>query len=247
MAALLLGASWLGLTVEARAATSDAYQFPMRPGTPAWSALKTHGEMLAATQVPLSVLKEMSTEGLVETCLDYPLLFEIYLYSAPQDGFEKVSARFNGLQELLLRSDAGAQLVQRYKRVDPAAIPEEWGPSQRGQHAAMLGQLELMLAQYSVLRGMVPALRLELLAESLRKTEAKRVWPRTFGPSGQERTAFLVGRVLEAQGLIGGTHIWLSPTRERAQAFLSTGLGADPTLVDAILGAARKVLQLPPD
>ena len=247
LAAFLLSAPLLGLTFEARAEPSDAYQFPIRPGMTGWSALKTHDEMLAATQVPTSILQAMSTEGLVETCLNYPLLFEVYLYSAPQDGFEKLSARFNGLQELLRRSDAGAHLVQRYRMVDPTAIPEQWGSKQRGQHAASIGHLELTLAQYAVLRAAAPSLRLELLAECLRKAEAKRTLPNTFGPSGQERTAFLAGRVLQVDGLIDSTHISLSPMREKAQTFLHTGLGADPTLVEAILLAARKVLQLPPD
>lgn len=234
----------LPFSSPAHAEGSDAYDFPIRPGMPAWATLKTHDDMLAATQVPTAILHAMSTEGLVETCLAYPLLFEIDLYSSPQGGFEAVSARFNGLQELLRRSDAGALLMQRYRNTSPM-MSEGWGAKQRGQHAAIIDHIELILAQYAVLRSADSSLRLELLAECLRKAEVKRTLPNSFGFAGLERTAFLAGRILEVQRLIDSTHIALNPMRAKAHAFLRSGVSADATLVDAILLAARSVLQLP--
>ena len=76
---------------------------PHKPGTEAWQALSTHEDMLKACQIPAEILKTVSTEELIELCLAYPLLGDIFAYNGIQEGISKVSARFNGLQELFKR------------------------------------------------------------------------------------------------------------------------------------------------
>ena len=80
---------------------TDAYDFPIKPGTPEWAALKSHEEMLQVCQVPESILQEMSTEGLIETCLNYPLYWEWLAYSNLQQGFETVASRFSPVLDCL--------------------------------------------------------------------------------------------------------------------------------------------------
>ena len=58
---------------------SDAYVFPIQPGSDAWRAFMQHTDMVAATQVPLKTLQSMSTEGLIETVLSYPLRIDMLL------------------------------------------------------------------------------------------------------------------------------------------------------------------------
>lgn len=72
--------------------------------------------MLKACQIPAEILKTVSTEELIELCLAYPLLGDIFAYNGIQEGISKVSARFNGLQELFKRKDNASLLFEKMKK-----------------------------------------------------------------------------------------------------------------------------------
>jgi len=55
-----------------------AYEYPVRPGSDEWLELKTHDEKLRVTQLPEDILKNLSTEDLLEVCMDYPLLIDAF-------------------------------------------------------------------------------------------------------------------------------------------------------------------------
>jgi hypothetical protein len=61
--------------------------------------------MLNVCQIPENVLQNMSTEDLIQTCLNYPLKLDVYAYSNFKNGIEQVSLQFNGFAELLSRTD----------------------------------------------------------------------------------------------------------------------------------------------
>jgi hypothetical protein len=115
--------------------TSDAYDFPIKPGTDAWRAFNSHQEMLNACQIPESILQNMSTSGLVETVMNYPLLSDMLAFDNIQEGFNSVASSFNGLSTLLQRNDAGTVLLTKYRVMDPAAIPGNWTDLQKGEYA----------------------------------------------------------------------------------------------------------------
>lgn len=50
----------------------DSYNFPIRPGTEEWISLDSYEARLNAYNIPEDILRNMSTLGLVETCLIYP-------------------------------------------------------------------------------------------------------------------------------------------------------------------------------
>lgn len=78
---------------------ADAYyDYPVKGGTEEWKSFTNLNEMLEACQISESILKKMSTAGLVETVLNYPLLGNMFAYNFPQQGFEAATAQFNGLK-----------------------------------------------------------------------------------------------------------------------------------------------------
>ena len=95
---------------------TDAYIFPKYEGerSLAWE------EAVEFYQVPDTVLKSMSTKGLVETCLSYPLFASNMIFSnvSMYSGFKSTIREFNGLTELLNREDAGRILLNVYKTKD---------------------------------------------------------------------------------------------------------------------------------
>lgn len=111
---------------KADLAYDDAYDYPIKGGTEEWKRFTSHDEMLKACQIPDAILKDMSTAGLVETVMNYPLYGDIYAYSSFQVGLNAIAAQFNGLAELLIRDDAGIELL-RYKVMKLKKKPEEEG------------------------------------------------------------------------------------------------------------------------
>ena len=153
----------------------DAYEFPIRPGMKEWKALSSHPEMLKACQIPEPLLRKMSTSGLIETVLNYPLyMLTVLAYDSMQQGFDTMTKQFNGIAELLKRRDAGAGLLARYRGMDPAGFKE--GPAEEGagKYHFYFYRVELLLAQDNVRAGLTETQRVELQKELLVKYEVKK-------------------------------------------------------------------------
>jgi hypothetical protein len=217
---------------------TDAYDFPIKPGTSEWAALQTHGEMVAACQVPEPILRDMSTAGLIETCLNYPLIGDMGAYNSWQQGFDRVAARFNGLQELLRRPDAGTKLLAHYRQMEPAGIRKKGTSLKKGQYAVTFQYVEILLAQEPVLSSMTAAERRDLLAACLDKVRAKQ--EPDYNVVDVAYTAWVMGRIL----------VMDAPDRlaleERAESeltyFLADGRIVNEQVMDEILTRARQYL-----
>lgn len=91
-----------------------AYVFPITPNSEEWNTLGTAEEMREATQIPEELLQMMSTKELIIMIENYPLLCDLYAYGSLQEGYERIKAQFNGIEELLLRSDSYLELLAAY-------------------------------------------------------------------------------------------------------------------------------------
>lgn len=176
---------------------NDAYVFPIRPGSDAWRALQTHQEMLNATQIPVGRLQQMSTAGLVDTVLRYPLLGDILADFELQTGFERVSDMFNGLTELARRSDSGRILALRYQAMDPATVNLHWPIEQQGEYALSFTYVEVFLAQPFCLANLTANERRALLIDALHKQRRKLQHFAVYGYSAQEQSGLLIARILQ--------------------------------------------------
>jgi len=228
LAVLALAAS--AFTVNAtNASAGETFEFSVLPGTAAWAALKTHQEMEAATQIPQPVAAAMPTDKLLDVALRYPLTLDAVAFNSVQEGFEVVVSRFNGLSELLARPDAAAVLLQRYRAAQVAVTGDPDG-LQAGDQTVYLWKLEMMLAQPQVIVKMSPALLESAMREGEAKFAAKQANAVTYGQSGLEPTATLLGRALA--------------TREgwswKNSGLLSDGIALVPGAPEGILAAVRR-------
>lgn len=100
----------------------DTYTYSIKPGTPEWNAFTTHQQMVDACQIPSDTLAKMSTEGVMQSCLDFPLLGDLLLnVGVDVPGITQAyMITFSGLIELSKRTDAGSVMLNRYKIMDPA-------------------------------------------------------------------------------------------------------------------------------
>ena len=131
----------------------------------------------------------MSTEGLIETCLAYPLMGNMMAYNSIYDGFLKHIETFNGLRELLSREDAGPLLAAKYQALslDDVLKSDDY-PTFR------LRYFEYILAQPAVLNTLESAQKEALLDRAVQLTDQKaRRYADTFSISP---STLLAGRIL---------------------------------------------------
>lgn len=219
---------------------TDAYDFPVKPETAAWKAFTTHDEMLKACQIPESILRTMSTAGLVETILNYPLLGDMKAYNSIQQGFDTVAVQFNGLPELLNRKDAGTELLARYRTMVPATIKDDWTLLQKGLYAASIENIEILLAQDVILHNLIETQCQDLIKEATAKYQAKQKYGQIYRQSGQECTARLIGK-----GLLQVRYVPFEQKIQQdisLQNFLDTGSFANDSILNEIYSQAEQFL-----
>ncbi len=153
----------------------DSYDFPVKGGTYEWESFTSHREMTEACQIPQDTLKNMSTAGLVESVLNYPLYGDMLAYSNLQDGVEALSNQFNGLAELLTRDDAGKELLSVYKNnINVLEVKSLSTSLQKGNYALKLAYLETILSQDKILSSLTQAEKEDLEKESIKKDTEKK-------------------------------------------------------------------------
>lgn len=170
--------------------SSDAYNFPLQPGSEQWKAMISNEDKIETNQIPKDKLEMMTTEGLIETCFNYPHFGDMFLYNTLQKGFDSTAGRFNGLQALMERSDAGTKLLSKYREMDLEKISKsDPYPSLR------IGYVEMLLAQDAILSKLTPSERHELLQICIQKGQLKLG---TLSESySYTTTAVLAGRILQ--------------------------------------------------
>lgn len=233
----LLAFCVLPASAQDHQAPSDAYQFPVLPGTEAWKALETHEEMLRATHINEMVLAKMSTRGIVETVLRYPLLGDVLAFNNPQRGFDVVRSRFNGLDELFSRPEAGEFLVELYRGVDPSAIAPNLSLVKQGQQARKVFYIEMLLAQDEILAGMNDTVLSDLLFETMVKREQKIERFDVYGVEGLEPTAWVAARTLKHTD-----HEFAKSTDKELMDFLAHGDLYSIATLEKVFGRAEELL-----
>ena len=81
------------------------YEYPVSPDDPEWYNFTNNDDMVAACQIPDTMLCKMTTEALLESVLNYPMQMDIFMHGSLNKGLLAVSEYFNGLAELLNRRD----------------------------------------------------------------------------------------------------------------------------------------------
>lgn len=178
--------------------TTNAYDYPVKPGTDEWASFTSHTEMLDACQIPESVIENMSTSALVETVLNYPLASDMIFHNDIQAGFEAVSTHFNGIQELMSREDAATELISAYKSLDLSAVSEDWTVLQRVHFVwEKVILLEMLLAQPDIIDKMSETQYVDLLLQIRENSAIKQQKQEFYGGPSLSISSLVIERVTE--------------------------------------------------
>jgi len=137
-----------GLLTYSQIITNDVYEFPLKRGSKEWKQFETIKERIDALQIPNIVLSNISTEGLLETCLSFPYLTDIFFSDNTQLGFVALMNEFNGFQEFFKRKDFTNALLEKYRNliVDIKSLQSN-GSVNKGLFSFRHFVLEFMMAQ----------------------------------------------------------------------------------------------------
>lgn len=94
---------------------TDAYKYPILPGTDEWKKFGSTAEMVEACQIPAEILKSISTEGLLESLLNYPFVTDYIFSDILQIAFNNIKNENKGFAELYSRNDVFKVVTERYK------------------------------------------------------------------------------------------------------------------------------------
>jgi len=149
---------------------SDAYEYPITPGTKEWKKLKSHIEMIEVSIIPENQLKTMSTEGLLETVLNCPIIGDIIAFAPYQNGYNSVFRNFNGLQELANREGLSQIILEKYYELNNTIIPEN-EPNGIKFILKIVG-LEMIISQDYIIDNLNVEQKIFLLREAIKRYES---------------------------------------------------------------------------
>jgi hypothetical protein len=181
--------------------SSAPYQFPKV----AITGKMTVPEAWKQTQIPDDVLKRLTTEALLTSCLKFPFLLEIYASNSIQKGFSFQQENFNGLRELFKRPDAATTMLKLYQRLRTTDAATKASPAESGRFSFELSFVEIFLAQREMIRQLSNAERKALATECLTKYEEKPLVPKAYGGLSLVSTGFVMARLLESQQRISAS------------------------------------------
>lgn len=173
------------------------YDYPTKPGTKEWYELKTEEERFAVLQIPDDLLKSMSTENLIITCINFPAFGHFTAYNNPQQGMNYLIESFNGLQELLNRKDAPAKLLSIYSGMDTIEMFIPNPNISRQYWFIRRSYFEFLLAQDSILDNLSINNSIKLLLEARKRLNYKIDNRQEYSAFSFRPTLLILGKTLD--------------------------------------------------
>lgn len=170
------------LSVFSQTTVTDKYNFPFKQGSKELEQSESITKRITSLQIPDSTLYSISTEGLIETNLAFPYLSDIFFYNDYQKGFEALLTEFNGLRELLHRSDLVDKLLLKYKDLSSDIVNNRVkNDIDKGRHSFYFFFIELIFAQDTVLESLSKKQEQELFALTIEQNKLKSEHADIFG------------------------------------------------------------------
>lgn len=218
---------------------NDAWDYPVKPGTNAWKALKNNTEKVQACHVPDDILFTAKTPELLRICLSYPLLPDIFAFNNIKDGFEKFETDFNGFRELIKRDDVSNELLKKYKTLDPAAIPTDGTILEKGTYVFSFSFIELFISHPLVIEKNGLGEKQDIVQELLLIKEKKKHRPAWYQDAGLQTSYLAIVNVI----LSDSTEFQSGLDVSKVSSYIYSGILISPEIPDQIDQAANKYLK----
>lgn len=115
---------------------------------------KTKKDIIIASQIPEKQIKTISTDELVEKCLNYPYIADVMFAQNIPLMFKYIRQEFNGFKELFERRDAAQVILNRFLNFDFNKINDYQEDYEKGLYVFKFCYLNLLLAQDEIINRM---------------------------------------------------------------------------------------------
>lgn len=164
----------------------------------------------------------MSTDELIQVCMDYPLYGNYLVYNNELDGIKVVMNHFNAFVELRQRRDAADRLISYYEKIDIGNIAEKAMTCSfvdSGFSILHLGYLELILCS-EFIPNVYSSSNISRLGKiQYEKYEEKLRYPNVYSIQTIKKSLLLGAQIkLESGTLDNGNSLFLSKFVERGGA-----------------------------
>jgi len=146
--------------------------------------------------IPKSICNCITTEGLIETCLNYPEWRLLWTRNTLQQGFDYINSNFNGFEELWKRKDAGKELIKRYIEMDAGGFDKNWTDIEIGKFTVKIVEFETLIAQNKLLIQLSDNEKYELLNEAMNKYVKKNDFMEYYSKTGMAPTLAILARII---------------------------------------------------
>ena len=170
------------------------WDFPVKPGSKEWLNIADFEKRLVLLDIPESILRKISTQELVKSCLSYPGFSLIYTRNDLQSGYNYIRSMFNGFRELETRPDAGNALLKIYADYKPDGFNLSSSDLEIGEFMSKFAFVEIMIAQPEILIKLNQGDSHELLSLCSQKYKVKKQLQIFYGGIGLKTTASIVAR-----------------------------------------------------
>lgn len=213
-----------------------SYEFPVVPGTEAWQKLESHDAMLRATEIPDSVLQQMSTDDLLATALNYPLRWDAFAFDNLIIGTKTVAQRSSIFQELFSRRDISEKSLAFYQTLNPENFQAEWSDVEKGIFSLDFMLVESLLAQPAIFKNFTAEQSTTLLLQIQLNQSKMQLHPDLFGGMSRAIPTFLTGKMLLERG-----HRATELTEPAVREFLQGRFNGQPT--ENVLATIQKITE----
>jgi len=150
----------------------DDWEFPILPGTEEWNEL-TFEQQDSVLQIPVDTLANMCTHGLLETCLNYPLLKNCLQWEHLQGWWIIFGQNFNGIIEFKKRDNASKKLLMQYLEYEKFPYSDTLTDPEKYIVSAQLVFMEIALSQEAFLSEYSNSEQKELINKVLANLDHK--------------------------------------------------------------------------
>ena len=155
---------------------SDAYKYPIKPGTEEWIALGSREPRAQSCMVPQEILETISTGGLFESLLSYPFIIDYAAWDEFQLGFEKLKNENKGFAELYSREDLYKIIYNWYSSMSVDCKERVYRPSDNAPVGVELEIIEMFIFQDEFLDSLNHESEMEIFKLLYDKLESRNAY-----------------------------------------------------------------------
>lgn len=214
------------------------WDYPVKPGSKEWLEVSDFSKRFELLNIPEPLLKRISTEELVRSCLNYPEFRLIFTRNDLQSGYNFIRSSFNGFVELESRSDGGKELMKVYTGYKPDGFDLNSIDLEIGKFMSKFAYIEILMAQTKILNKLNPGDSKELMSICSQKYKVKKDRQKYYGGIGLQTTALILARQQDKK-LINAK---MKHGDQKINAFINNLTFDDISLLDDIVIENDKIL-----